>query len=39
MGTNYTFQSRKVMLTVIDAGYWLAVLVIMGAILGAFGMR
>jgi hypothetical protein len=37
--TNYAFQNRKIMLTVIDAGYWLAVLVVMGAILGAFGVR
>lgn len=37
--TNYTFQSRKVMLAVIDTGYWLAVLVLMGAIIGAFGVR
>ena len=37
--TNYTFQSRKVMLAVIDTGYWLVVLVLMGAIIGAFGVR
>jgi hypothetical protein len=37
--TNYAFQRRKIMLTVIDAGYWLAVLVVMGAIIGAFGVR
>jgi hypothetical protein len=37
--TNYVFQKRQVMLTVIDTGYWLLVLVIMGAIIGAFGMR
>lgn len=37
--TNYAFQSRKVMLTVIDNGYWLLVLVVMGAIIGAFGVH
>jgi hypothetical protein len=39
IATNYAFHGRKVMLTVIDAGHWLAVLVVMGAILGAFGVR
>ena len=33
---NYAFSGRKVMLIVIDAGYWLGVMVILGAILGAF---
>jgi hypothetical protein len=37
IATNYTFQGRKPMLTVIDAGYWLAALLVSGAILGAFG--
>jgi uncharacterized protein DUF1761 len=37
--TNYVFQKRNVMLTVIDTGYWLLVLVVMGAIIGAFGVR
>jgi hypothetical protein len=37
--TNYVFQKRQVMLTVIDTGYWLVVLVVMGAIIGAFGVR
>ena len=37
--TNYVFQKRQVMLTVIDTGYWLAVLVVMGAIIGAFGVH
>jgi hypothetical protein len=37
--TNYVFQHRKVALTVIDTGYWLLVLVVMGAIIGAFGVR
>ena len=39
IATNYAFHDRKVMLTVIDAGHWLAVLVVMGAIIGAFGVR
>jgi hypothetical protein len=34
---NYAFQGRTPMLTLIDTGYWLAVLVLTGAILGAFG--
>ena|SRR6266568_4686766 len=38
MVTNYSFGGRKVMLLVIDSGYWLAVLVVMGAIIGAFGV-
>jgi hypothetical protein len=37
IATNYAFQGRKPMLTVIDAGYWLAALLASGAILGAFG--
>ena len=39
IATNYAFHGRKIMLTVIDAGHWLAVLIVMGAILGAFGVR
>jgi Protein of unknown function (DUF1761) len=39
LATNNAFGQRKIMLTVIDAGYWLAVLVLMGAIIGAFGVR
>jgi hypothetical protein len=31
------FQQRKPMLTIIDGGHWLAVLVVQGAIIGAFG--
>ena len=31
------FQRRKTALTVIDGGHWLAVLVVQGAIIGAFG--
>jgi Protein of unknown function (DUF1761) len=39
IAANYAFHGRKVMLTVIDAGHWLAVLIVMGAVLGAFGVR
>jgi hypothetical protein len=39
IATNYAFQGRKPMLTVIDGGYWLAVLLVIGAILGAFGSK
>jgi hypothetical protein len=38
IGVNYAFSKRPVMLTVIDAGHWLAVLLLMGIILGAWGM-
>jgi Protein of unknown function (DUF1761) len=37
ISTNYGFSKRPVMLTVIDAGHWLAVLLLMGIILGAWG--
>jgi hypothetical protein len=37
IATNYAFQGRKPMLTVIDGGYWLVVLLVIGAILGWFG--
>jgi hypothetical protein len=37
IATNYAFQGRKPMLTVIDGGYWLAVLLVIGGVLGAFG--
>jgi Protein of unknown function (DUF1761) len=36
IAVNNAFSGRKFMLTVIDGGYWLGVLVITGAILGAF---
>jgi hypothetical protein len=39
VAVNNAFGGRKVMLTVIDAGHWLAVLVVMGAIIGAFGVH
>ena len=35
---NYAFSQKPVMLTVIDAGHWLAVLLLMGIILGAWGV-
>ena len=34
---NNAFQKRSPMLTVIDGGHWLAVLVVQGLILGLFG--
>ena len=39
VATNNAYPGRKTMLTVIDAGHWLGVLVIIGAILGGFGPR
>jgi hypothetical protein len=38
VAANNAFGGRKVMLTAIDAGHWLAVLILMGAIVGAFGV-
>jgi Protein of unknown function (DUF1761) len=38
MGVNHAFSGAKTMLTVIDGGYWLAVLLIQGAVIGAFGV-
>ena len=38
MVVNNAFAGRKPMLTVIDGGHWLAVLLIMGAIIGAMGV-
>ena len=35
---NYVFQNQKPMLTVIDGGHWLGVLLIEGAVIGAFGV-
>jgi hypothetical protein len=34
---NHRFNKARPMLTAIDAGHWLAVLLVQGAILGAFG--
>jgi hypothetical protein len=38
MGVNHAFGGAKPMLTLIDGGYWLAVLILMGAVIGAFGV-
>lgn len=38
MAVNHAFQGAKTGLTVIDSGHWLAVLVVMGAVLGIFGV-
>ena len=38
LAVNYGFGGRKPMLTVIDGGHWLGVLIIMGAVIGAFGV-
>lgn len=38
MGVNHAFSGAKPKLTAIDGGHWLAVLLVMGAILGAFGV-
>ncbi len=35
---NHAFQGQKRLLTVIDAGHWLGVLVIQGAVIGAIGV-
>lgn len=37
MGVNHAFGGAKPMLTLIDGGHWLAVLLIQGAVIGAFG--
>src|SRR5262249_334571 len=37
IAVNNAFQKKKPMLTVIDGGHWLAVLVVQGIILGLFG--
>jgi hypothetical protein len=36
MAVNNLFAGRKLMLTVVDGGHWLLVLLVMGAILGVF---
>jgi hypothetical protein len=38
VAVNNMFAMRKPMLTLIDAGHWLVVLVAMGAVIGAFGV-
>ncbi len=35
---NDSFQGANVMLSVIDAGHWLVVLMLMGAVIGMFGV-
>ena len=35
---NYAYPGRKLMLTIIDAGHWLGVLLIMGLVIGMFGV-
>ena len=37
IATNNAYPGRKPMLTVIDSAHWLGVMLIMGAIVGAFG--
>jgi hypothetical protein len=39
MTANYTFGQRRPLLLLIDGGYWLAALVVMGAIIGGLGIR
>jgi len=34
---NNAFQKKKTMLTLIDGGHWLAVLVVQGIVIGLFG--
>ena len=38
LAVNYAFGMRKPALMVIDAAHWLLVVIIMGAIIGAFGV-
>ncbi len=38
ISVNNAFGMRKPLLTVIDAGHWLGVLIVMGAIIGVFGV-
>jgi hypothetical protein len=38
LSVNYSFARQRAMLTLIDGGHWLAVLVIQGAIIGLFGV-
>jgi len=39
LAVNYTFGRRSPLLLVIDGGYWLAALVVMGVIIGGLGVR
>jgi hypothetical protein len=38
LSVNYAFSGRNPMLTVIDSGHWLGALLVMGAVIGAFGV-
>lgn len=38
IAVNYAFAARKPLLTVIDAAHWLCVLLLMGAVIGLFGV-
>jgi hypothetical protein len=38
MGVNHAFSGASTKLTLIDGGYWLAALLIQGAVIGAFGV-
>lgn len=38
MAVNNAFGGRKLMLTVIDSGHWLAALIVAGAVIGAVGV-
>jgi len=39
LASNHSFQGARRMLTAIDAGHWLGVLLIQGAILGGWALR
>ncbi len=39
IAVNHAFTGRRPMLMIIDAGHWFGVLVVMGAIIGALGVR
>lgn len=38
IGISHAYTGAKPILTLIDGGYWLAALAIMGAVIGAFGL-
>lgn len=38
MAVNHAFTGARALLTLIDGGYWLAALLVQGAIIGAFGV-
>lgn len=38
MTVNHAYQDAKLKLTLIDGGHWLAVLMVMGAVIGWFGV-